>query len=89
MFSLVFAGFRKGLSAENLLFRQEGMTDSSRVNRPFSYPKKEPGSSVIFIHFDTRCSIEWRWSFYHYCAHSKILQNLARYRSIQILSQNS
>ena len=27
MFSLVFAGFRKGLSAENLLFRREGMTD--------------------------------------------------------------
>ena len=25
--SLVFAGFRKGISAENLLFRQEGMTE--------------------------------------------------------------
>ena len=27
LFSLVFAGFREGLSAENLLFRREGMTD--------------------------------------------------------------
>ena len=26
-FLLIFAGFRKGLSAENLLFRREGMTD--------------------------------------------------------------
>ena len=29
-------------------------------NRPFSYPTKESGSSVIFIHFYTRGSIEWR-----------------------------
>ena len=29
-------------------------------NRPFSYSGKEPGSSVIFIHFYTRGSIEWR-----------------------------
>ena len=29
-------------------------------NRPFSYSAKEPGSSVIFIHFYTRGSIEWR-----------------------------
>ena len=28
--------------------------------RPFSYSTKEPGSSVIFIHFYTRGSIEWR-----------------------------
>ena len=27
LFSLAFAGFRKGLSAENLLFRREGMSD--------------------------------------------------------------
>ena len=27
LFSLVLAGFRKGLSAENLLFRREGMSD--------------------------------------------------------------
>ena len=27
LFSLVFAGFRKGLSTENLLFRREGMAD--------------------------------------------------------------
>ena len=30
------------------------------INRPFSYSTKEPGSSVIFIHFYTRSSIEWR-----------------------------
>ena len=29
-------------------------------NRPFSYSAKEPESSVIFIHFYTRDSIEWR-----------------------------
>ena len=57
--------------------------------RPFRYSAKEPGSSVIFIHFYTRDSIKWRYSFYHYCAHSKILQNVAKYRSIEILSQNS
>ena len=49
-------------------------------NRPFSYSKKEPGSSEIFIHFYARGSIEWR------CAHSKILLNVMIYRSIQILS---
>ena len=32
----------------------------SNENRPFSYSTKEPGSSVIFIHFYTRRSIEWR-----------------------------
>ena len=44
-------------------------------NRLFSYSAKEPGSSVTFIHFYTRNSIEWRWVFYHYFAHSKTLQN--------------
>ena len=32
-------------------------------HRPFCYSTKEPGSSVIFIHFytrDTQGSIEWR-----------------------------
>ena len=58
-------------------------------NRPFSYSAKESGSSVIFIHFYTRDSIEWRYSFYHNRAHSKILQNVAKYRSIEILFQNS
>ena len=58
-------------------------------NRPFSYSAKEPGSSVIFIHFYARDSIEWRQSFYHNCARSKILQNVAKYRSIEILFQNS
>ena len=42
-------------------------------------------SSVIFIQFYARGSIEWRYSFYHNCGHSKILQNVAKYRSIQIL----
>ena len=31
-------------------------------------------------------SIDWRHSFYRYCAHSKILQNLSKYRSIQFLA---
>ena len=30
------------------------------ANRPFSDPTKEPGSSVVFIQFYTRSSIEWR-----------------------------
>ena len=29
-------------------------------NRPFSHSAKEPGSRVIFIHFFTQGSIEWR-----------------------------
>ena len=45
-----------------------------RIDR-FSYSAKESGSSVIFVKFYTRSPIEWRQSFYHYCAHSKILQN--------------
>ena len=32
----------------------------NKLHRPFSYSAKEPGSSVIFIHFYTRDSIEWR-----------------------------
>ena len=59
------------------------------LHRPFNYSATEPGSSVIFIHFYTRDSIKWRYSFYHYCAHSKILQNVAKYRLIEILFQNS
>ena len=55
------------------------------LNRPFSYSTKEPGSSVIFIHFYTRGSIEWLQSFFHYCSYSKILQNVANYRSILVL----
>ena len=58
-------------------------------NRPFSYSTKEPGSSDIFIHFDAQGSIEWRWSFNHHCAYSKILQIVMKYRSIHILFQNS
>ena len=50
-------------------------------NRPFSYSTKESGSSVIFIHFYTRGSIEWRYGFYLNCAHSKILQNLMKSHS--------
>ena len=55
------------------------------INKPFSYSAKETGSSVIFIHFLARGSIEWRENFYHYCAHSKILQIVAKCRSILIL----
>ena len=58
-------------------------------NRPFSYSTKEPGSSDIFIQFYSQGSIEWRWSFDHNCAHSKILQIVMKYRSIHILFQNS
>ena len=32
--------------------------DQYASNRPFSYSTKEPGSSVIFIHFYARASIE-------------------------------
>ena len=39
----------------------------------------------IFIHKILLSSVR----FYHYCAHSKILQNVAKYQSIQILFQNS
>ena len=31
--------------------------------------------------------MEWRKSFYHYCSHLKILQNVTKYRSIEILFQ--
>ena len=58
-------------------------------NRPFSYSTKESGSSDIFIHFYTQNSIEWRWGFYRYCPHSKILQNVSKRRSIEVLFQNS
>ena len=53
-------------------------------NRPFSYSAKEPGSSVFIYIF----IIEVRSSgvrAYHYCAHSKIPQTVAKYRSIEIL----
>ena len=36
------------------------------------------------MHFYTRDSIELGESFYHYGAHSKILQNVAKYRWIEI-----
>ena len=57
--------------------------------RPFRYSAKDPGSSVISIHFYTQDSIEWLQSFYHSYAHSQILQHVAMYRSIEILYQNS
>ena len=59
--------------------------ESNLCDRPSSYSRKEPVSSVIFKHFYTRGSIEWRYSFFHYYVHSRILQNVARYRSILIL----
>ena len=43
-----------------LKFKDDIAHASLDPNRPFSYSAKEPGSSVIFIHFDTRDSIEWR-----------------------------
>ena len=62
---------------------------ANSYNRTFSYSAKEPGWSVIFVHFNARGSIEWHQSFYDYCAHSKILQNVAKYHSIENLFQNS
>ena len=55
------------------------------VNRPFSYSTKEPGSSDIFIQLYARGSKKWRRSFDHNCKHSKILQNVMKYRSIYIV----
>ena len=50
MFSLVFAGFRKGLSAENLLFRWEGMTHSSRINYlTYNLPYPEINKTIFNI----------------------------------------
>ena len=47
-----------------LIFKTEISIYLSKVNfddnRPFSYSRKEPGSSDIFIQFYTRSSIEWR-----------------------------
>ena len=43
------------------------------TNGPLAILQKEPGWSVISIHAYTRGSIEWRYSFYHYCAYSKNL----------------
>ena len=54
----------------------------SHYYRPFSYSTKEPGSSVIFKHFYTQGAIEWRKSFYHNCAHSKILHTVAKYNLV-------
>ena len=54
-------------------------------NRPFSYSRKDPGSSVISIHSYTRGSIEWHEGFCLYCAHSKILQNIGNYQSTLFL----
>ena len=42
------------------IFQADDTASNYRVNRPFSYSAKGPGSSVIFIHFYTRDSIEWR-----------------------------
>ena len=45
-------------------------------NGPFSHSSNEPGSSDFFIQFHMRGSIKRRWSFIHYCSHSKVLQNV-------------
>ena len=42
-------------------------------NKPIKCSKKETGSSVISLHFYTPSLIERRLSFYHNCAHSKIV----------------
>ena len=60
--------------------------DIAYDNRPFSYSAKESGSSFIFMHFYTRDLIE--------CVRASItianiLQNVAKYRSIEILFQSS
>ena len=44
----------------NFILSVKSRLQRSRLNRPFSYSTKEPGSSVIFIQFYTRGSIEWR-----------------------------
>ena len=41
------------------------------------------------MHFCTKRLIEWHQSVYHYGAHSKIAQNVFKYRSIQILCRIS
>ena len=51
---------RNEISFDPNSFRIAKRSIVERRNRPFSYSTKEPGSSDIFIHFYTRCSIEWR-----------------------------
>ena len=48
-----------------------------------SYFAEESGSSVMVKYFYSKGSIEWHWSFYRYCVHSKILQSVANYHPIQ------
>ena len=47
--------------------------------------QKSLDRALFFIQSYTRSSIEWCWSFYHCCAHSKILQNSSKCRSIHML----
>ena len=54
------------------------------ANRPFSYSTKESGSSVIFTHFYTRRSMEWRKRAFITIVHVrkffKLHQNIVRFR---------
>ena len=43
---------RPDLGKNGMVYRER------RKNRPFSYSAKEPGSSVIFVHFYTRDSAD-------------------------------
>ena len=44
----------------------------------FSCSTKEPRSSNVFMHFDTKVSIDLQQNKCHYCALSKILQNFSK-----------
>ena len=66
--------------AEQFGIVQSALTFTRTVFGPhglFSFSTKGPGLSVVFLHFYTQGSIEWRQSFLHYCPHSKLLQNVA------------
>ena len=55
------------------------------LNRPLSYySTEESGSRDIFMHFIREVD-GVALELYQYCAHSKILQNVMKYRSINIL----
>ena len=58
-----------------------GLENFSKINKRGG----DDYSVLESIHFHTRGSIEWRKSFYRNCAHSKILQNVTKYRSILTL----
>ena len=79
------SAYAKELSTAEIAYAAIEEVISSIMNRTFSYSTKEPRSNIILIQFYTGRSIEWHESFVYYCAHSKILQNVSKSRSIQIL----